>query len=138
MTDTAFFHERLADDETILANLKKQRYAIDRQIEALEQMVQIAREVVYHEESEQVALRAVGMPRPRSKRGRIHNAINNMLAEYGTMHRSAIFDRLINLGLISNVKKDFNYVSTILSVSRGFVVTDHNGNWSLATKEQQS
>jgi hypothetical protein len=47
MPDMNFIRQHLSEAETALTNYKRQRREIDRQIEALEQVVQIEREVLY-------------------------------------------------------------------------------------------
>jgi hypothetical protein len=140
MGDMNFIRQHLADAENALANCKRQRRELDRQIEALEQVVQIERQVAYQQEhnsncEEQDNTNGSNAPRYGSKRGRIHTAINKLLAEHRTLHRSQITEHLQNLGLVGTERNVLANVSSILSSSNGAYATDHKGNWSLPASE---
>jgi len=73
-----------------------------------------------------------------SKQDRIETVIKNLLEEQGTVHRNDIKVHLQDLTLVgSDDEKASANVSTYLSKlkSKGVVMTDHNGNWSLAESE---
>jgi hypothetical protein len=92
MTDLTLFRQRLGEDETALDNLIQLKGSLDIQIDALKRMIQISKEVIYREEPEQDTTRTSSAP-PwgwGSKRTRIHNGIEKILAEHGTMHRRQI------------------------------------------------
>jgi hypothetical protein len=135
MTDRTFFEQHLAAAETALLNLKQQRDNLDLKIETLDAVIRIERAFIFREEPERDTPRIPGSPQWASKRSRIQNGTEKILAEHGKMHRLQIYDRLKSLGIVSGDKKDLVYFGSILSGAKGLFVTDRNGNWSLATKE---
>jgi len=138
MSDTAFFKQRLAEDETALVALEKQRDALDRKIEALAIIVKIEREVVCQEEPEPGPPHTQGSAfRWGSKAGRVNSAVDKMLTEHDALHRRQIYDRLKKLGILGEDKKDLRYMGVILSRARGYYVIDRYGNWSIASKQSK-
>lgn len=87
-------HQHLVDAEAALAIRKRQRSRLDREIEALEEVVRLERELVYRDgdlpsRDDQDHPRTPGSPRYGSKQDRIRRAIKEALAGHGgTMHRS--------------------------------------------------
>jgi hypothetical protein len=86
MTDMNFIHQHLTETETALVNRRRQRDNLDREIEGLERIVQIYRELAYRPD-DGASLRddaPPNAPRYGSKRDRIHKAIKDLLTRDGT------------------------------------------------------
>jgi hypothetical protein len=137
-------HQHLADAENALAIRKRQRSRLDREIEALEQVIRLEREVVYRDgdlpsRDDQDHPRIPGSPRYGSKQDRIRRAIKEALAEHGTMHRTVVARYLEERGLIGGGEDVLPTTSTYLSrlKAKGEVVSNDNGNWSLPPSKAQ-
>jgi hypothetical protein len=136
MADTTFIRKHLAEAETGLKNLKLQKSAIEREIAALEQVVQLEREAIVRQDAHQYPIEPVTpksshAPRAGSKRGRIIAAIKEMLIDHKNLHRLKILELLEQRGLVGGQSNPAAYVSNILSTANGAFVSDNNGTWSL-------
>jgi hypothetical protein len=125
----------LDEAETALADLDKQRDVLIAEIAAL-RAVRDNRPVngadVAPQERRDEPPEA-GTPRYGSKRYRYEKAIEELLIEYGTMHRIHLHVHMKNKGVIGDERDPLANISNILSTSPKFVPVG-SGIWGLASE----